>query len=107
MMPDLQLTIEDMIAEGDKVVCKNHWRRTNPQSGKKMGFRGFVMWRFEGDGIADRWATVAPRLQLTRLAVPPHPDLAGAVTGHRIALPLLPLLPKRGKARRRIGSPRA
>jgi hypothetical protein len=23
-----------------------------------MGFRGFVLWRFEGDKIAERWATV-------------------------------------------------
>ena len=57
-MPDLQLTIEDLIAEDDKVVCKNHWRWTDPKSGKKMGFRGFVLWRFEGDKIAERWATV-------------------------------------------------
>jgi len=58
VMPDLHLTIEDLIAEGDKVVCKNHWRWTDAQSGMKMGFRGFVMWRFEGDRIAERWATV-------------------------------------------------
>jgi predicted ester cyclase len=57
-MPDLHLTIEDMIAEGDKVVCKNHWRWTDPKSGKRMGFHGFVLWRFEGDRIAERWATV-------------------------------------------------
>ena len=57
-MPDLHLTIEDLIAEGDKVVCKNHWRWTDPASGKKMGFHGFVLWRFEGDKIAERWATV-------------------------------------------------
>jgi predicted ester cyclase len=58
VMPDLHLTIEDLIAERDKVVCKNHWRWTDRESGKKMGFRGFVMWRFEGDKIAERWATV-------------------------------------------------
>jgi predicted ester cyclase len=57
-MPDLHLTIEEMIAEGDKVVCRNTWRWTDSQSGKKMGFRGFVLWRFEGDKIAERWATV-------------------------------------------------
>ncbi len=27
-MPDLHLTIEDMIAENDKVVCRNVWRGT-------------------------------------------------------------------------------
>jgi predicted ester cyclase len=58
VMPDLYLTIEGLIAEGDKVVCKNHWRWTDPSTGKKMGFHGFVLWRFEGDKIAERWATV-------------------------------------------------
>src|SRR5262249_40096131 len=58
MMPDLHLTIEEMMAEGDKVVCRNQWDWTDPESGKKMGFRGFVLWRFEGDRIAERWATV-------------------------------------------------
>ena len=57
-MPDLHLTIEEMIAEGDKVVCRNVWRWTDPRSGRKMQFQGFVLWRFEGDRIAERWATV-------------------------------------------------
>jgi len=56
-MPDLHLTIEEMIAEGDKVVCRNIWRWTDA-SGKQMQFHGFVLWRFEGDRIAERWATV-------------------------------------------------
>jgi predicted ester cyclase len=59
VMPDLRITIEDMIAEGDKVVCRNVWRWTD-SSGKKMQFHGFVLWRFEGDKIAERWATVTP-----------------------------------------------
>jgi predicted ester cyclase len=57
-MPDLKLTIEDMIAEGDKVVCRNVWRWTETKSGKRMQFSGFVLWRFEGEKIAERWATV-------------------------------------------------
>ena len=59
-MPDLRLTIEDVIAEGDKVMCRNIWRWTDPASGKRMQFHGFVLWRFEGDKIAERWATVSP-----------------------------------------------
>lgn len=59
-MPDLHLTIEHMIAEGDKVMCRNVWRWTDPASGKKMQFCGFVLWRFEADKIAERWATVTP-----------------------------------------------
>lgn len=57
-MPDLSLTIEEMVAEGDKVVCRNIWRWTDKSTGKKMQFHGFVMWRFEGEKIAERWATV-------------------------------------------------
>lgn len=56
-MRDLQVTMEEMVAEGDKVVCRNLWRWTDP-SGKQMQFHGFVLWRFEGDKIAERWATV-------------------------------------------------
>ena len=58
-MPDLRVTIEDMIAEGERVVCRNIWQWTD-SSGKKMQFQGFVLWRFEGDKIAERWATVTP-----------------------------------------------
>lgn len=59
-MPDLRLTIEDIIAEGDRVICRNIWRWTDSTSGKRMQFHGFVEWRFEGDKIAERWATVTP-----------------------------------------------
>jgi predicted ester cyclase len=59
-MPDLLLTIEDLIAEDDKVVCRNVWRWTDPGSGQRMQFHGFVLWRFEGDKIAERWASVTP-----------------------------------------------
>ena len=59
-MPDLHVTIEDMIAEGDKVMCRNVWRWTDAASGKRKQFRGFVLWRFEGERIAERWATVTP-----------------------------------------------
>jgi predicted ester cyclase len=59
-MPDLHVTIEDMIAEGDKVMCRNVWRFTDTVSRKKMQFRGFVLWRFDGGKIAERWATVTP-----------------------------------------------
>jgi predicted ester cyclase len=59
-MPDLRVTIEDMIAEDDKVMCRNVWRWKDSASGAKMEFHGFVLWRFEGPKIAERWATVTP-----------------------------------------------
>lgn len=60
VLPDLHLTIEDMVAEGDKVICRNIWRWMDPASGKKMQFHGFVQWRFVDGRIAERWATVTP-----------------------------------------------
>ena len=59
-IPDLRVTIEDMIAEGDKVMCRNIWRGRDSASGKRIQFHGFVLWRFEGNRIAERWATVTP-----------------------------------------------
>jgi predicted ester cyclase len=56
--PDLHITIEEMVAEGDKVVCRNRWEGTNAKTGRRMEFHGFVEWRIEGDKIAERWATV-------------------------------------------------
>ena len=54
--PDLQVQIEDMIAEDDKVVVRNHWTATDSQNGKKLGFRGIVIWRIAGRRIVERWA---------------------------------------------------
>ncbi|MBV8513912.1 MAG: ester cyclase [Acidobacteria bacterium] len=68
-MPDLKVTIEEMVAESDKVVCRNIWRWTDT-SGKKMQFHGFVLWRFEADKIAERWATVTPPSEGTTWSVP-------------------------------------
>ena len=47
-MPDLHVTIEDMIAEGDKVMCRNSWRWTDSGTKKRMQFRGFVLVALRG-----------------------------------------------------------
>jgi predicted SnoaL-like aldol condensation-catalyzing enzyme len=54
--PDLFVQIEDMIAEDDKVVVRNHWTATDGQSGKKVEFRGIVIWRIAKRKIVERWA---------------------------------------------------
>ena len=58
--PDLHVAIEDMIAENDKVVCRNVWRATDAASGKAISFKGIVIWRFANDKIVERWASVEP-----------------------------------------------
>lgn len=57
-MPGLEVRVEDMVAEADKVVCRNTWSWNEESTGAQMEFHGFVMWRFEGGKIAERWATV-------------------------------------------------
>jgi predicted ester cyclase len=54
--PDLHVAIEDMIAEEDRVVVRNHWTATDSQTGKKLEFRGIVIWRVAARQIVERWA---------------------------------------------------
>src|SRR5579862_6619969 len=46
IFPDLHVTVEDSIAEGDKVMVRNSWRATDTKTGKRIEFHGFVLWRF-------------------------------------------------------------
>jgi len=54
--PDMHVQIEDTIAEDDKVVVRNHWTGTDSQNGKKIQFRGIVIWRIANRQIVERWA---------------------------------------------------
>jgi predicted ester cyclase len=56
--PDLHVQVEDIIAEGDKVMVRNTWHGTESASGRKIEFHGFVLWRFANGKIVERWATV-------------------------------------------------
>ena len=60
--PDVANTIEDLIAEGDKVVAR--WRSRATHQGEYMGitptgknveFTGISMYRIEGGKIAESW----------------------------------------------------
>ena len=54
--PDLHVAIDDMIAEDDRVVVRNHWTATDSQTGEKLEFRGIVIWRIAARQIVERWA---------------------------------------------------
>ncbi len=58
--PDLHVTIDDIIAEGDKVVVRNTWRATDTAHQKTIAFRGIVIWRIENRQLAERWAFLEP-----------------------------------------------
>jgi predicted SnoaL-like aldol condensation-catalyzing enzyme len=55
-VPDLQVSIEDMIAEDDKVVVRNRWTGTDAASKQRLEFSGIVIWRIASRQIAERWA---------------------------------------------------
>jgi predicted SnoaL-like aldol condensation-catalyzing enzyme len=54
--PDIRVTIEDIIAEGDRVVVRNTWRATDGQSNQKVEFGGIVIWRIAHGQLVERWA---------------------------------------------------
>jgi len=55
-VPDLRVAIEDMIAEDDRVVVRNHWTGTDAASGQRLEFSGIVIWRIANRQIVERWA---------------------------------------------------
>ena len=55
-LPDLRVVIEDMIAEDDRVVVRNHWTGTDAASGQRLEFSGIVNWRIANRRIVERWA---------------------------------------------------
>ena len=58
--PDLHVTVEDILGEGDKVMVRNRWTAREAATGEKIEFHGFVLWRFENQKIVERWATITP-----------------------------------------------
>jgi predicted ester cyclase len=62
--PDVVSTIEDLIAEGDKVVARWRSRATHrgeymgiPPTGKGVEFTGISVYRMEGGKIAESWVS--------------------------------------------------
>jgi steroid delta-isomerase-like uncharacterized protein len=61
--PDMQATIDDILAEGDRVAARTTFRGTHrgefmgiPASGKQVVFSGNDIYRFVDGKIAEEWA---------------------------------------------------
>src|SRR5215210_543024 len=82
--PDVVSTIEDLIAEGDKVAARWRARATHrgeyvgiPPTGKEVEFTGISVYRIEGGRIAESW-TVEDELGLMRqIGAVPEPGQSG------------------------------
>jgi steroid delta-isomerase-like uncharacterized protein len=73
--PDIHVTVEDIVCEGDKVVVRNTWRGADkggfggmPPTGKSVVIEGIVMWRIENGKLAERWAVLDYRGLMRQLS---------------------------------------
>jgi steroid delta-isomerase-like uncharacterized protein len=76
--PDLHITIEDLIEEGDKVVSRNTVTGTHqgeymgiPATGKSVTYNEIFVVRFTGGRIAETWGVVDVFSQMKQLGVIP------------------------------------
>ncbi len=58
--PDLHVTINDIIAEDDKVAVRNTWQGTEAATGTVFQFSGIVIWRIAHRQLVERWAYLQP-----------------------------------------------
>jgi len=77
--PDLTLTIEDLVVDGDKLWARATARGTNrggfmgPPNGKSFQITVFDMVRFEDDKIVEHWGSPDRFALLAQLGVLPKP----------------------------------
>ncbi len=76
--PDLQITVEDLIAEGDKVVGRNSVTGTHqgeymrlPPTGKSVTYNEIFILRFLNGRIAETWGVVDVLSQMRQLGAMP------------------------------------
>jgi len=77
--PDLRVTLEDLIAEGDKVVARLRFRGTHrgeldgiAPTGRRVDCSGIVVSRMEGGKIAEDWANFDDLGMMRQLGVLPE-----------------------------------
>jgi predicted ester cyclase len=82
--PDVQFTVDDQIAEGDKVVTRWSARGTNrgplmgmPPGGRSIVITGISIERIAGGKMAETWVNFDGLGMLQQLGVVPAPGQAG------------------------------
>jgi predicted ester cyclase len=76
--PDLHITVEDLIEEGDKIVSRNTVTGTHqgeymglPPTGKSVTYNEIIIVRFAGGRVAETWGVVDVFSQMKQLGVIP------------------------------------
>jgi steroid delta-isomerase-like uncharacterized protein len=79
-LPDINITVEDVIAEGDKAVSRYTIRGTHqgeteefgPPTGRKMELKGITIHRFEEGKIVEEWEAYDNLSVLQQLGLVPE-----------------------------------
>jgi steroid delta-isomerase-like uncharacterized protein len=78
--PDFKFTIDDMIAEGDKVVVRSTWSGTHkgefmgiPPTGKSVSFGVFDIVRIAEGKVVEHWGQMDNMRMMQQLGVIPVP----------------------------------
>jgi steroid delta-isomerase-like uncharacterized protein len=82
--PGMQVEIEDMLAEGDKVAARFRLRGTNtgsfqgmPPTGNAIDVLATGIFRFEGGKVTDNWVNLDALGLMQQLGLAPAPEQAG------------------------------
>ena len=83
--PDFKFTIDDMIAEGDKVVVRSTWSGTHkgefmgiPPTGKSVSFGVIDIIRFAGGKAVEHWGQMDSMGMMQQLGAIPAPGQSGS-----------------------------
>lgn len=79
-LPDLYITADDVIAEGDKVVARWTMRGTHkgellgiPASGQQVEFKGITIVRFQDGKLAETWSASDQLALMQQIGAIPTP----------------------------------
>ena len=81
-IPDFRITIEELVAEGDKVAVRRTYEGTHrggpllgiPATGKRLQFGGISIFRLANGRIAEHWEQLDRLTLMQQLGVLPTPD---------------------------------
>ncbi|MGE5748041.1 MAG: ester cyclase [Solirubrobacterales bacterium] len=76
--PDLQVSVDDLIGEGDRLAVRSTMRGTHegdfmgiPASGKKVEVSNYDFVRFENDQAAEHWGVIDSAALMEQLGMAP------------------------------------
>ncbi len=82
--PDLQVAIQDVLADGDKVVMREQWTATHqgefmgmPATGNQVSFDVIDILRLAEGKLVEHWAVTDMLALLTQLGAIPEPEGVG------------------------------